>query len=323
MASVIQGLNPLDYQSHALHDMERMWPETNCYSDLWIEVIAARGLMPEALFGSFVTQDFEGDQFTFFKTPLEDITDLYGIRVTELAVYNRIEDHIVAQIGRGRLCLVELDGYYLPDTAGVGYHVDHGKTTVAVNRLDLSARTMDYFHNRGFHHLSGDDFDGVFQRHLVESGGLFLPYTEFVKFPESNPEPKQVRAEALRLLNRHFRMRPAHNPVASFAAVFRTQAESMADQPFSQFHHYAFNTLRQLGANFELFASHLDWLGQGGDFQTASQHAKRLSEVSKSAQFQLARAVSRRKFDALDHVMQPAVDAWDACMTALGEGLQA
>ncbi|HUH48694.1 MAG TPA: DUF1839 family protein, partial [Mycoplana sp.] len=29
--SVFPGLDPTTYRSHALHDQERMWPETNCY----------------------------------------------------------------------------------------------------------------------------------------------------------------------------------------------------------------------------------------------------------------------------------------------------
>ena len=101
-----------------------MWPETNCYIDLWIEVLAARGLPPEAMFGFTLTQDFEGDQFTFFKVPLEDLEALYGIRSTELAIYDRVETHVAEQLRRGRLCLVEMDSFYMPDTHGVGYHGD-------------------------------------------------------------------------------------------------------------------------------------------------------------------------------------------------------
>jgi len=322
MTAVIQGLDSTAYESHALHSMERMWPETNCYSDLWIEVLTAQGLPPEALFGSFVTQDFEGDQFTFFKTPLEDIADLYGIRVTELAIYDRVEDHVIEQIKRGRLCLVEMDGYFLPDTLGVGYHQDHGKTTVAINKLDIENRTMDYFHNRGFFTLSGDDFDGIFHRNAADDAPLFLPYTEFVKFPEQAVTPVHIVAEAKRLLARHLRFVPIHNPVGAFASVFQAQAEQVAEKPFAYFHKYAFNTLRQLGANFELLSTHLEWLGQGNAFSSAVDYAKRISEVSKSAQFQLARAVSRRKFDALATAMAPAVDAWDLLMADLRRDLK-
>ncbi len=152
---VFAALSPETYQRHALHDLSRDWPETNCYLDIWIEVLAALGLPPEAALGFAITQDFEGDQFTFFKVPLEDLETLFGLRVTELAIYDRVELHVAEQIRRGRLCLVELDSFFLPDTQGTAYRKEHGKTTVAINRLDMDARQMDYFHNLGLHRLEG------------------------------------------------------------------------------------------------------------------------------------------------------------------------
>ena len=92
MTAVFPSLRPDGYRPHALHSSERIWPETNCYVDLWIEVLNAMRLPPEAMLGFTLTQDFEGDQFTFFKVPLEDLESLYGIRVTELAIFDRVED---------------------------------------------------------------------------------------------------------------------------------------------------------------------------------------------------------------------------------------
>src|SRR5690606_26314651 len=98
MTAVFAGLDPETYRPHALHDAERMWPETNCYVDLWIEVLHAFGTAPEAMLGFSLVQDFEGDQFTFFKVPLEDLEALYGIRGTELAIFDRVESHVATQI---------------------------------------------------------------------------------------------------------------------------------------------------------------------------------------------------------------------------------
>ncbi|MDR6759637.1 hypothetical protein J2Y48_004955 [Mycoplana sp. BE70] len=317
--SVFPGLDPATYRSHALHDQERMWPETNCYVDLWIEVLNALALAPEAMLGFTLTQDFEGDQFTFFKVPLEDLEALYGIRCTELAIYDRIERHVAEQISRGRLCLVEMDSYYMPDTHGVAYRLEHGKTTVAINRIDLENRTLDYFHNAGFFHLEGEDFNGLFQ--LGEAGGAlpFLPYTEFAKFPKSDPSEPHRRREARRLLRYHLERRPQDNPVAAFASVFPQQVEAVAERPFGFFHKYAFNTLRQLGANFELAASHLDWIAPDGTLADAAMAARRISEVAKSVQFQLARAVTRKRFDALATVLAPAVESWEDLMRVLAD----
>ena len=314
MAAVFSGADPETYRPHALHDAERMWPETNCYVDLWIEVLNAFGAAPEAMLGFTLVQDFEGDQFTFFKVPLEDLETLYGIRCTELAIFDRVEDHVATQIARGRLCLVEMDSFYMPDTRGVAYRQEHGKTTVAINRLDVAERRLDYFHNAGFFRLEGEDFDGLFHRNDGPEDLPFLPYTEFAKFPEQRADEAHLRREARRLLSLHFARRPAENPVAAFAKVFPQQVEAVADRPFGFFHKYAFNTLRQVGANFELAGSHLDWLGTDKD---AADAARKISETAKSVQFQLARAVTRRKFDPLATALDPAIEAWDHLMARL------
>ena len=317
MTAVFAGLDPETYRPHALHDAERMWPETNCYVDLWIEVLHAFGTTPEAMLGFSLVQDFEGDQFTFFKVPLEDLEALYGIRGTELAIFDRVESHVATQIARGRLCLLEMDSFYMPDTRGVAYGREHGKTTVAINRLDAENRRLDYFHNAGFFRLEGEDFDGLFHLNDGPDDLPFLPYTEFAKFPAERPGEVHLRREAKRLLSFHFGRRPAENPVAAFARVFPQQVEAVADRPFDFFHKYAFNTLRQLGANFELAGSHLDWLAPDGTLADAADAARRISEAAKSVQFQLARAVTRRKFDPLASALDPAVEAWDKLMASL------
>lgn len=316
---VFPGLDPAAHQPHALHAADRIWPETNCYVDLWIEVVAAMGLPPEAMLGFTLTQDFEGDQFTFFKVPLEDLETLYGIRVTELAIFDQAEVHVTEQIRRGRLCLLEMDSFYLPDTRGLTYQMEHGKTTVAINRLDIAGQTMDYFHNGGVFTLSGADFDGIFQRHLGKGDLPFLPYTEFAKFPEHLPNLETVRASAEQLLQRHLARRPSENPIRSFASVFPTQAEALAERDFAFFHKYAFNTLRQFGANFELLAAHLAWLGRTDPVP----HALKIAETAKSSQFLLARALARKKFEPLSAALDPAVEAWDQLMATLSTSLAA
>jgi len=318
--TVFKGLDPARYAPHALHASERMWPETNCYVDLWIEVLAAQGLSPEAMLGFTLTQDFEGDHFTFFKVPLEDLEALYGIRVTELAIFDKVERHVTEQIGRGRLAMLELDSFYLPDTRGLTYRQEHGKTTVAVNRLDLEARQLDYFHNGGFFTLSGEDLEGLLQLNGSPSGLPFLPYAEFAKFPAAYPSAKAVRETAWKLLRHHFARRPDENPIQAFSAVFPDQVRELAERDFGVFHKYAFNTLRQLGANFELLATHLAWLNHSA-FAESERQALRISEVAKSAQFQLARAVSRKKFEPLLTALEPAAEAWDLLIADLSRTL--
>jgi len=320
MNAVFPAIRPDGYVRHALHSSERMWPETNCYIDLWIEVLNALHLPPEAMLGFTMTQDFEGDQFTFFKVSLEDLEALYGIRVSELAIFDAVESHIETQIGRGRLCLIEMDSYFMPDTQGTAYRTEHGKTTVAINRLDMAGKRVEYFHNAGFFALEGDDFDGLFQMHLAEGDAPFLPYTEFAKFPAMLPGDAEIRKISGELFRKHFARRPSANPIRAFASVFPQQVETVAERPFGFFHKYAFNTLRQFGANFELAADHLAWLAPG-KFASAEADARRISETAKSVQFQLARAVTRKKFEPLQTALDPAADAWDSMMASISERL--
>jgi hypothetical protein len=313
MKALFPALDPASYQRHAFHGPDRVWPESNCYSDLWIEILPALGLAPEAIFGFTVAQDFEGDHFTFFKPPLEDIETLFGIVVQETAIYDDVAGHVATQLERGRLSLVEVDSYFLPDTRGLSYHTSHGKTSVAFNRLDRAARYAEYFHGPGYHVLAGEDFDGVFKGYGDETTP-FLPYTEIVKFPATIVQPS--RAAVGDILVRHLARRPVQNPIRVFQAGLAAQAEAVAARDPGFFHLFAFNTLRQFGANFELLAGHIAWL-EGHEDAPGVAAARQIAETGKSAQFQLARACARKKFDALPAALDPAVDAYDAVMATL------
>src|SRR5258708_23278407 len=43
------GLDPAHYTRHDLHSPERIWTEKNCYVDIWIELVHALGLEPNAM----------------------------------------------------------------------------------------------------------------------------------------------------------------------------------------------------------------------------------------------------------------------------------
>jgi hypothetical protein len=315
----ILPVDPSAYGAHALHTGERHWPQTNCYADLWIEVLHALGFEPAVVFGFTVTQDFEGDQFTFFKPPLEDLETLFGLRVTELALYDDLIGHIAQQLRLRRLVLLELDSFYMPETRGVSYRVAHGKTTIAINRLDAAARQVDYFHNDGLFRAEGEDFDGLFRRLPGQADAAILfPYAEVVRLPQRNRDPRTIVETAVRLLQRHIMRRPDSNPIAAFRSVAAAQAECLAERPLAAFHAYAFNTLRQLGANFELLSSHLAWLsGSGIDgLENMEAEALRIGADAKTAQFNLVRGIKQRRFDRFDDMLAGLAPAYDRLIIA-------
>lgn len=313
-------IDPADYRPHALHAPDRIWLETNCYVDAWIEILHAFGQEPLAALAFTVGQDFEGDQFTFFKIPLEDLRALYGLTVQELAIYDTIEAHALEQIRRGRMPLVEVDGYYLPDTRGTSYRQAHVKTTIGICALDPEARRIAYFHNAGYYAANGEDFDGLFRRLPAQQGqpDVLFPYVEFVKRDAPALAGRALLEGSLALLRDHLARRP-EGVFARFRAEFPRHLEALAARPMTYFHLYAFNVLRQLGANFELLGSYLRWLGDQGEtgLEPVVADCFEVAEGAKALQFQLARAVSRKKFSDFCATLDTLQRAHEAALAAL------
>ena len=146
------------------------WPVTNCYIDAWLLLLRSWQLEPLAGLGVTVALDYEGDQFTFFKFSHDDLERLYGVVAGELSIWRPLEEQLAAQMHLGRTTLVEVDGFYLPDTRATSYKAQHMKTTVAVVAIDPRQKHLAYFHNDGRYELNDQDYDGVFRR---------LPHQDF------------------------------------------------------------------------------------------------------------------------------------------------
>jgi hypothetical protein len=323
MDRLLLPLDPAGYRPHPLHAGDRIWPETNCYVDLWIELLHAMGQDPLAALPFTVEQDFEGDQFTFFKMPLEDLHALYGLRVQELAIYDTVEAHAAEQLRRGCVTLIEVDSFYLPDTRGVAYRDQHVKTTIAVASLDREGRRLTYFHNAGLFALEGEDYDGVFRRlpHLRAQPDLLFPYVEFVKRAGAVRQGATLLDASLGLLGHRLRGRPARNPITAFREEFPRHQERLAERPMGYFHDYAFNLLRQFGANMELLGSYTQWLeGQGqGGLADVRKSCIAVATDAKTLQFQLARAVSRKRFGDYSDLLDRMERAHDTALNGLAQ----
>ena len=304
-----------------LHAIERGWQETNCYVDLWLSLLGARGYEARAGLGFTVTQDFEGDQFTFFKFPLYDLDRLYGIAVQELAVFDALDEHVEQQIARGHIVLVEMDAFYLPDTRATTYRREHTKTTIGIDRIDRTGSRLGYFHNAGYFTLDGEDYAGVFRKTeaLRADRDVLFPYVEFAKQARPALAGEALASASVVRLREHLASRPAANPVSAFRAAFPAHLETLIARGDAYFHLYAFNTLRQLGANFELLAHYVDWLGEAG-VQIASPigtACKTIASEAKVLQFRMARAMARRRPDACNDCFDLLERAYDDAVPAL------
>ncbi len=315
----ILSLNPSGYQRHRIHTQERDWAETNCYVDIWIELLHAMGLEPIAAMPFTLAIDFEGDQWTFFKFPLADLHAIYGLDVQELAVWKDLPDHIEEQVGLGRPVVVELDSFYLPDTAGMAYKLAHVKSSVSVNEIDIGNRHLGYFHGQGYFHLDGDDFLDVFNLNSAPDPARLPPYVEIVKSRARKPLSSDRQYEiSIQLLQKQLTLVPENNPFESFLERFKIDLEWLRQQDLEVFHKYSFATLRQFGACFELAANYLQWLSQQGESGLADIEVsiKSISETAKIYQFQLARAISRGKDLDLSPV-EKMREQWEAAMIPL------
>lgn len=286
---------------------ERTWPLTNCYIDLWIELLHAWGLDPIAALAFTVTQDWDGDQFTFYKFPTADLETLYGVRVEELALYDHLERHVAVQTARGRVVLIEVDGFHLPDTRATSYGRDHSKTTIGIDGIDIPAGRCTYFHNAGRHELTGDDYAAILR--IPRRNGLpFFPYAEVARFTGAPAPHPLLRAQARALLAAHLLRRPAGNPIAAFRDAFPAALDQLIARGPEFFHLYAFNTFRQLGSAHELLGSFLAWLDPESLAEAASCCAA-ISDGAKALQFRTARLVARRRRDGCEDLLGTLCEA--------------
>lgn len=308
----LTGRDPASYVSHPLHAPGRAFPETNCYTDTLIELLNALGHDPRALLGHLVRMDFEGDQWTFFKPPPDDLERLFGIDIHEMQPYRSLPEQIAAQIARGRTIIVELDSFYLPDTAATSYRTEHVKTSVAVDWIDREGERMHYFHGVGLHALEPADYRGAFR--LDEPAHPSLPpYTELVR-RDAGPSltGDALRSAAADILARHLERRPALNPFLAFGDQLIDELPRLLVEDVQSFHAYAFATVRMAGSAFELLGDHARWLfgDAAGD---AAAAATELVDGCKALLFRLAR---QRPFDPSGRVSTLAT-AWEQLMTGL------
>jgi len=304
------GADPASYAPHAVHVAgDRTYVETNCYSDVIIELLHARGDEPLAAIGSTVRLDFEGDQWTFFKPAPGDLERLYGVDVHEMQPYRALPDQIAEQLAAGRTITVELDAWFLPDTAATSYRREHVKTTIVPESIDRDAEVLRYFHNAGLYELSGEDYRGIFR-----IDGL-PPYTELVRF-DAGPrlDGEALRDEARALLRHHLALRPATNPFVRFGTALERDLPALRDGDPELYHAYAFATVRMVGSGFELLAAEVTWLlGAAGDDIVAA-----MGEIVDGCKLLSLKLARRRPFDT-----GPVIDALAAAWERATGGLDA
>lgn len=321
---VFPGLDAARYQRHPLHGEDAIWAEKNCYGDMWIELLHALKLEPLASLAYTLAVDFEGDQWTFFKPPLDELHDLYGIDVQELTVWRPLIEHAVEHLGAGKLISTEADAFWLPDTAGTDYRQQHTKTTIALADLDVEGERLGYFHNAGYYELAGEDFRGLFRLGLPADPAFMPLFAELVRIDRVARRPAaELAARSLRLVRKHLDWRPSTNPFVRFGERFAQDLPQLREAGLTRYHAWAFASVRQAGAAFELAAAHLRWHAGFGmsALLPSAQLFDAIAQGNKALILKAARSVnSGRPLDA-GALFSDMAQAWDRGMVLLRDGL--
>ena len=305
---------PEGRNTHPLHAGERIWRESNCYVDLWIGLLHHLALDPVAMLACSVAPHFEGDQWTFHKPSSSELALLYGLRVEELTVWRPLRDHVAQQMSLGRVVLVEVDGYHLPDTRGVTYRVEHNKTTIGIHRFDSASDTLGYFHNSGSYSLSGDDLNGVMSS--VVTAAQLPPFTELAdpsrRFASS---VDTLRARSLEIAARRLALASDRNPFIDWSMAADAEVDALATNALCHFHAWAFAAVRQAGAMTELLAFWCDWLRDDTELSAASSALRELSQTLAAQQFRLARVPSGGRRPDFADALRRCGALWDRAQT--------
>ena len=325
MTSVATTSAPMNaHVSHSLHGEERTWPETIEHADLWIELLHARRLEPRAVLGFTLGLDFEGDQFTCLRVPPADLRLLYGINVHELRVWRSLSSQVAEQCARGRVSFVEVDAFFLPDTALSAYRYVHRKTTIAVLAIDVDRSELRYLHRRRQHTVGGNDFAGVFRLGpYVADATTLPPFVEIAKLDGVRNLGVTALVERAAALTRvYLATAPAKNPIARYAQCLAGDLDALRAGERGPVADYARATVCQAGACFGLTASLLGWLhAVGGDRELGDAAAafERLAICAKAAHLKIAR-LPRTMLDASIAVdVNDMASAWDEGMTRLAD----
>jgi len=324
MRATALSLDPTVYQRNPLHGDTVQWMEKNCYFDVWIELIHALGCEPIAIAPVVAALDFEGDQWTFYKPPHDELRELYGIEVTELNAWRPMLDHALEHLPHGKFISVEADAYWLPDVSGTDYRTNHVKSTIVLVDVDTEAKRLRYFHNASLWELEGEDFDRIFEPPYPG-----LPFfAELVRVDRLvRRPPAELAAMSRKYLRRHLDRRPDDNPMERFRARFERELTSLQDKGLAHYHAWAFATLRQLGSASELMATYVRWLAENdttlganaASILPAAEAYERISAGAKTFILKAARAVNaKRPLDA-----GPTFDDWSAAWQTAAKTLDA
>ena len=135
-------------------------------------------------------------------------------------MWRPLVDHLEEQLALGRPAIVEVDAFYLPDTAGTSYHTEHVKTSIAVQRsIALAAARL--LSQRRLLRAGRHDFAGLFR--LASSADRASAAVRGGREARGRRSARRAgaRCRIARTAALHLARRPRDNPFRRYARALR------------------------------------------------------------------------------------------------------
>jgi nucleotide-binding universal stress UspA family protein len=302
---------------HPWHQGERVWSATNSRLDVWIELLHALGLEPAPVLLNTLCADFLGDQWSLTSVLKADLWACYGIAVEELFVWRPLLAHLVEQLDRGNAVLIEVDAFHLPDTAVGSYQRAHVKTMIAVTGYDRNSHRLRYLHGGVGAEIDGEDLDALLAAGI--GGAQLPPFAQVVRLERHVPRTELERAQiGVELARFHGTRIPAKNPVRSFGDALRTHGAWLTGGDSDHYQRWAYATLQQCGASFELSADVCVWLTSHGEpVGDAIEPLRAIAKAARALHQRLARVPQSGRMPDVSQAVDEMAQAWDAAMRVL------
>jgi hypothetical protein len=304
---------------------DRIWPEANRHTDLWLSVLAALRLEASACLPCTLAVDWLDDQWTQFRPSQDDLYTLYGLRVHALHLWRPLVEHLQEQLSAGRLVVVDVPARGLPDGAGGLLHPRGASETIVVNELDPTQARIGFFHRTEYRVLQG----AAYHRLLPASGhpdAAALPgRAEVIDLHHLVRRPSEtLRHLSHQVLEKTLQRVPTRHPLRRWKRRFACDLPALLAAGPTHYQHWAEAGPQQLGAAFDLAALYLVWIAGGcsgsAHLVQAADAFRQLSVLARSLVLKGSRAVESGSPFQEHELIDRMVRHWSRGMALLGAG---
>jgi hypothetical protein len=321
---LITGLDRLGIPS-VWPTQDRIWPETNRYTDLWIGVLAALRLNPSACLPYTLAVDFLDDQWTQFRPSHDDLYTLYGIEVQTLHLWRPLIDHLHEQLSAGRLVILDVPARGLPDGAGGLLHPRRATETIVINEIDTQREHLGFFHRTDYRVLQGTEYRRLLHPDSAPEAEALLGRAEVIDLHNLvRRPPETLRHLSHQLLEKYLQRVPTRHPLRRWKRRFAGEVTPLLASGPTHYQYWADAGPHQLGAAFELAAFYLVWIAGGtagtAHLVQAADAFRQLSVLARSLLLKGARSVVNGQPFSEHDLIERMTRHWSRGMQLLGAG---